>query len=117
MARLYTNENFPRPVAAELHRLGHDVLTSLDAGQANTAISDEMVLAFAAAGGRVLLTYNRRHFLLLHQHRSEAHAGIILCTVDPDHRAQARRIHAAISDSPDLTNQLIRINRPSVRPV
>jgi hypothetical protein len=27
MARLYTNENFPRPAAEELRLLGHDVLT------------------------------------------------------------------------------------------
>ena len=30
MARLYTNENFPVPVAEELRRLGHDVLTIQD---------------------------------------------------------------------------------------
>ena len=29
MARLYTNENFPLPIALELRRLGHDVLTWL----------------------------------------------------------------------------------------
>ena len=69
MARLYTNEKFPRPIAAELFRLGRDVLSTLDAGQANAAISDEKVLEFATAGRRVLLTYNRRHFLLLQRHR------------------------------------------------
>jgi hypothetical protein len=38
MARLYTNENIPMPVVAELRRLGHDVLTSLDAGNANSDV-------------------------------------------------------------------------------
>jgi hypothetical protein len=34
MARLYANENFPFPVVEELRRLGHDVLTTLEAGNA-----------------------------------------------------------------------------------
>ena len=35
MARFYTNENVPAQVVVELRRLGHDVVTSLDAGKAN----------------------------------------------------------------------------------
>jgi hypothetical protein len=54
--RLYANENFPLPVVEELRRLGHDVLTSLDAGKAGQAIPDDEVLAFAIAEGRALLT-------------------------------------------------------------
>jgi len=38
----------PLQVGAELRRLGHDVLTSLDAGKANSAVPDAEVLAFAA---------------------------------------------------------------------
>jgi hypothetical protein len=56
MARFYTNENTPLQVVAELRRLGHDVLTSLDAGKANSAVPDADVLAFAVANGRILLT-------------------------------------------------------------
>jgi len=33
MARLYSNENLPNQVVRELRRLGHDVLTSADAGR------------------------------------------------------------------------------------
>lgn len=40
MALLYANENFPFPVVAELRRLGHDVLTTLDAGNAGKALPD-----------------------------------------------------------------------------
>ena len=47
MARLYSNENFPLPVVEELRQLGHDVLTTLEAGYAGQAISDEAVLDFA----------------------------------------------------------------------
>jgi hypothetical protein len=34
----------------ELRRLGHNVVTSLDAGKANSAVPDAEVLAFAADG-------------------------------------------------------------------
>jgi hypothetical protein len=67
MALLYTDENFDHPVAAHLRSLGHDVLTAQQAGQANQAIPDSQVLAFAAAQGRAVLTFNRRHFVRLHQ--------------------------------------------------
>jgi len=60
MASLYANENFPLQVVEALRALGHDVLTSLEAGQANQAIADDRVLAFAAQHGRALLTLNRR---------------------------------------------------------
>ena len=44
MARLYSNENFPRPVVEALRHRGHDVLTSLEAGRANQGIPDDEVL-------------------------------------------------------------------------
>lgn len=34
MAAIYSNENFPKRVVEELRRLGHDVLTSYEAGRA-----------------------------------------------------------------------------------
>ncbi|HEY7387613.1 MAG TPA: DUF5615 family PIN-like protein [Bryobacteraceae bacterium] len=49
MARLYANENIARQVVEELRRLGHDVLTSLEARKANISVPDRDVLAFAAA--------------------------------------------------------------------
>jgi len=35
MARFYSNENFERQAVEELRALGHDVLTSAEAGNAN----------------------------------------------------------------------------------
>lgn len=112
MARFYTDENVALQVVAELRRLGHDVLTSFDAGNANAAVADDEVLAFALAKGRILLSYNRRHFLHLHHNRTEDHSGMVLCTFDPDFKGQAARIDAAVSATPGTRNQLIRINRP-----
>ncbi len=110
MARLYSNENFPLPVVEELRRLGHDVLTTQDTGQAGQATSDQAVLEFAHRENRVLLTLNRKHFIRLHSQTQNA--GIVVCTFDPDFTALARRIHESIERESDLSQKLIRINRP-----
>ncbi|MBU0492449.1 MAG: DUF5615 family PIN-like protein [Chloroflexi bacterium] len=112
MARLYSNENFPLPAVVELRRLGHDVLTIQEMGQSNQSLSDEAVLTFACAEGRVLLTCNRRHFVRLH-HEQAQHCGIIVCTVDPDFAGLAQRIHVALEEHAPIAQTLIRINRPA----
>ena len=112
MAAVYSNENFPLPVIEELRRLGHNVLTSLEAGNANRAIPDVEVLAFAAAEHRILITLNRRHFLQLHQRGEIAHTGILACSYDPDFIRQARQIHQSISTLGEFQNRFVRVNRP-----
>jgi len=111
VARLYSNENFSLPVVLELRRLGHDVLTSHDAGQANQRIPDANVVAFATSQARAVLTFNRRDFRREHQ-RSNRHSGIIICTVDADYVGLAGRIDAAVRSVADLTGQLISVVRP-----
>jgi Domain of unknown function (DUF5615) len=111
MARLYTNENFPRPAAEELRGLGHDVLTSQEAANAGQAIPDEQVLSFATDQQRAVITLNRKHFLRLHQERPD-HAGIVVCTFDPDFSGLAGRIHEALKGLGPLAGTLIRVNRP-----
>lgn len=111
MARLYTNENFPAKVAAALQELGHDVLTVQEAGNANQSIDDAALLSFATEQNRAVITLNRRDFIRLHQ-ADARHAGIIVCTQDPDTERQAHRIHEAIVAMKTLAGQLIRVNRP-----
>jgi len=111
MARLYSNENFPFPVVEELRRLGHDVLTIQETGKAGQSFSDEAVLSFGIAEKRAVITLNRKHFIKLHNTSSD-HAGIIVCSFDPDFAGQARRIHEAIENQSNLSMQLFRINRP-----
>jgi hypothetical protein len=41
LARLYANENFPLPAVKRLRELGHDVLTTIEAGKANQSIDDQ----------------------------------------------------------------------------
>ena len=111
MARLYANENFPLPVVLELRRLGHDVLTVVDTGKAGQAFPDDEVLAFASAQARVLLTLNRKHFIRLHHDRTD-HAGIVVCTFDPNFVGQATRVDDALRTSEPLARRLLRVNRP-----
>jgi predicted nuclease of predicted toxin-antitoxin system len=110
MADLSANENFPRPVVESLRRLGHDVLTSLEAGTANQRIPDLQVLAFAAQASRAVLTHNRLDFKRLHR-RTPRHAGIIICTEDRDFAALARRIHQRIQAQSSSAGQLISVTR------
>jgi hypothetical protein len=112
MARLYANENFPRPVVERLHSLGHDVLTTDDEGQSGQRIPDDLVLRFAMDEARAVLTLNRTDFIRLHRQDSH-HAGIIVCkTFDPDEFDwQSTLIHGAIAAESTLDGKLIRIIR------
>jgi NADPH-dependent 2,4-dienoyl-CoA reductase/sulfur reductase-like enzyme len=112
VARLLADENFPLPATEELRRLGHDVVTIDDAGKAGQSLTDEAVLDLASADNRAVVTLNRKHFIRLHG-TGRDHAGIIVCTVDPDFAGQAQRIHAAIVAQGQLSGQLFRVNRPA----
>ena len=112
MASLYADEQFPKIAVKLLRELGHDILTVQEAGKANQRIPDEDVLAFAISNNRTVLTINRSDFIRLHN-LQPSHAGIIVCTEDLNRQRQATQIHEAIINTVDLTNQLIRINRPS----
>jgi hypothetical protein len=74
-------------------------------------VPDPDVLALAVAEGRAVLTMNRRDFIRLHAQTTD-HAGIVVCTVDPDFPGLAARIHLAVAAHADLRGQLIRVNRP-----
>ena len=88
MACVYANENFPLPVVERLRQLGHDVLTTTDAGRHDQALADHVVLAFAISEARAVLTLNRKHFIRLHAEQAE-HRGIIVCTFGRDFPSQA----------------------------
>ena len=108
---LCADENFPLRVIEELRRLGIDVLTVFDDGRANQSITDQGILARATQLGRAIVTLNRRDFKKLHFQNPE-HAGIIICTEDPDRIRQAERIAEAITEAGDLGTKLIRVYRP-----
>jgi len=109
---LYADENFPLRVVEELRRLGHDVLTTLEDGKANQAVTDADLLARATELDRTLVTLNRQDFKRLHL-LFPSHAGIIICTEDPDRFGQAERISAAIGEAVTLSGKLVRVYRPA----
>lgn len=110
MAKLYVNENFPLPAVYKLRELGHDVLTSLDAGKANQSIPDDEVLKFSISIERIFLTLNRKDFIKLHK-ITPKHTGIIVCTEDADFIGFAQRIHELLEKESSFSNQLFRVYR------
>jgi hypothetical protein len=108
MAKLSSNENFPFPVVDALRALGHDVATIQERGRANESTPDPDVLSLATAEKRTVLTLNRKDFYRLHEQRP-AHAGIIVCVVDPDFQRQAQMIHDRIQAEGDLAGRIIRV--------
>lgn len=110
MARLYCNENFPFAAVEALKSLGHDVLTTLEAGKAGQAIPDDDVLLFATQNQRGVLTMNRRDFIKLHTKNAD-HEGIIVCKFDTDYQGLANRIHTLLQTQTTLKGQLLRVNR------
>ena len=109
---LYADENFPLQVVEELRRLGHDVLTAFEDGKANQSITDTQLLDRATQLGRAVLTLNRLDFKRLHL-QFPNHAGIIICTEDPDRLRQAQRIAESFINAGELSGQLLRVYRPS----
>ena len=112
MAALYVNENFHLEVVEHLRALGHDTLTTHDAGKANQAIEDDAVLRFAMEMGRCVVTINRKDFMRLHRAMPD-HCGIIVCTENRGYESFAERIHEAICKAGPLAGQLIRVVRGS----
>ena len=112
-AKFYANENFDLQVVVFLRNLGYDVLTSIEAGNANQRIPDDEVLKFATAQDRALLTFNRKDFFKLHK-KSDNHAGIVACTYDNNYEALADRINLATLNNAPLDKKVIRIYRPNL---
>ena len=110
MSRLFADENFPLPVVDGLRAAGHDVVTIQETGEAGVSLADDVVLARATADGRAVLTLNRKHFIRLHRERPE-HAGVVVCTFDPDFARQAARIDAALRGMTSMLGQMLRVNR------
>ena len=109
---LYADENFPLRVVEELRRLGHDVITAFEDGRANQSLTDKALLERATEIHCAVLTLNRLDFKRLHL-QLPGHAGIIICTEDPDRVGQAQRISESIAALEELAGQLIRIYRPN----
>jgi hypothetical protein len=94
------DEHIWEGLAEALTQRGYDVLSITNTEQ--RGIDDEAVLAFAAAQGRAVLTYNSRHFVPLVRLWYEAnweHAEVILSIQLPPGELlkQVERLLAALS--------------------
>jgi predicted lactoylglutathione lyase len=113
MVRLYADENFELPVIKKLREKGYDILTALEAGNANQGIPDEDVLAFAIREHRAVITLNYNDFKNLHK-RDNNHHGIVICVSTrrkEDRDDLVDRIDFILKDKESLDNELIRVNR------
>ena len=89
-------------------------MTIQETGKAEQRTPDEDVLQLAIADDRAVSTLNRKHFIRLHREQP-THAGIIVCTVDPDFAQQAAGIHSAMEATPDLHVHAMSLRRVPVR--
>jgi len=110
VARLLADENFPLPTVEELRSCGHDVLSLVETELGGQALEDERVVDLATRDGRAVMTFNRRHFVKLHEVLAGKHAGIVVCSVETDFVRLAHRVHAAIGGQ-SLAGKLLRIRR------
>lgn len=112
--KFYSNENFPIDAVVILRKLGYDVLTSYEAGQANRGIPDNEVLAYATEKSRVVITQNRQDFIQLHRNHI-VHTGIVIWKDDRDYSGQVEALHDYLQTTDDLCNRLIRIKKQNQR--
>ncbi len=106
----YSNENFVLDMVEMLRRLGHTVITSYDAGQANQSIPDNEVLYFATRNNLAVITFNRDDFIELHNNGIQ-HSGIIICKTDRDYQGQVNFLDEYLQNQESLINRLIRIKK------
>jgi predicted nuclease of predicted toxin-antitoxin system len=118
--RLLLDEHINPEVARQLRRKGFDVLTVEEARMREA--SDELLLGFAAAEKRAVVTYNICDFqlLLLEWHRAGwHHSGIVFVsgksisqkTVGPLVRALAKLLETAPSSISRLADQALYLSR------
>lgn len=119
VASLYTDEDVGTNLVAVLHRIGHDVLRTVDAGQAGA--EDPAQLAYAARYGMILITHNLHHFRSLNRiwrHGQSlglpSHQGIIAVPQPGSARSgftpadAARLIDQFLADRDEITDEFYR---------
>jgi len=117
LLQFYSNENFPIVMVNLLRAVGHDVLTSYEAGQANQRIPDNQVLHYATSIHRILITENRQDFINLHGVTLD-HPGIIIFKSDRDYIEKIKAMSDFLTiDSQPLENRLLRIKKQNMKAI
>jgi predicted nuclease of predicted toxin-antitoxin system len=113
--RLFCDQNIPLETIAFLRSLGHDVLSTRDAGMSRAA--DEEILQHAIQEDRILLTFNA-DFSDLRVFPPGTHSGIIRLRL---YEQTAEELHPILTrvmgqlKDKDLTGKLVTIKARSVR--
>lgn len=108
--KFYSNENFALEMVKLLRKLGHGVITSYDAGQANQGIPDNEVLNYATRNNLAVITFNRDDFIELHNAEIQ-HSGIVICKTDRDYQGQINFLHEYLQNQDSLLDRLLRIKK------
>lgn len=115
--RLLLDEHLSRRVAQVLRTRGHDVVCVTEVGLEEK--EDHEVWEWAIANHRCMVSYNARHFAKLFAelfHRGVRHPGLVLIQAKTipqlDTGLQIRALDLVLSQDPNLTDQLIFLDRP-----
>jgi hypothetical protein len=104
MARFYADQNFSQAAITALRERGHEITLASPINAEGRLAADDDVVKQASDAGCILLT--------MHPITTDlVHAGIIVCTFDPNFAQLAERIHAAVGEHADFGNQVVRIGR------
>ncbi len=110
MAKLYLDEDCSdKRLKKALVEFGYDVQTTHDAN--NLGKDDKTQLIYAVSQNRAIVTHNRKDFIRIHK-ETPKHSGIIICTQNPNNQQLAEKIDEKIRTQDQLTNLLLRVNRP-----
>jgi hypothetical protein len=106
---LYLDEDVAKAIAQGVRRQRYEVVTTQEANRLGT--DDAGQLAFAAAGGHAVVTYNQGDFCRLHVEYVRAnkqHAGIIVASRKVGLGETLRRILSLLDsvDADDMRNQI-----------
>ncbi len=113
MASFYTDEDVGRQTAMELGKYGHFTTTARD--QRLESVPDPRQLLTAADNGWILVTHNRRDFVLLNDawlrwqrawNGNYRHAGILVIPQTWDPVEAAHKLDEFISTRPTLADEL-----------
>ena len=113
MARLFADENFPRPAVEALRQAGFDVLWI---AESNPGDPDDDVLALSVSTGRTLLTFDKDFGELAYRRGLPAESGIVLFRLTPQSPDEAASIAVSALRSRDSwTGHFSVITRQRIR--
>ena len=108
---IYTDEHVHADLAPALRRLGYDVVSCQEEGQANQSIDDEDQLIYAAQLGRAILSNNFTDFEDLDRQwkaSNRHHAGIIVYSRSPTFTALLQKVRQHLDTiDPQVQNDIL----------